>query len=153
GTIAAVEADFSPNAIAICLALAQRDCVVVPLTGSVAAKKAEFLEIAEVEVVFSIDAHDTVLLTRLARSAKHPFYATLRERGHPGLVLFSSGSTGKSKAAVHDLAGILEKFKVPRHSFRAISFLLYDHIGGVNTMLYTLSNAGCMVTLQDRSPD
>ena len=29
----------------------------------------------------------------------------------PGLVLFSSGSTGKSKAAVHDLAGILEKFR------------------------------------------
>jgi len=54
---------------------------------------------------------------------------------------------------VHDLAGILEKFKTPRHSRRAISFLLYDHIGGVNTMLYVLSNAGCMVTVQERNPD
>src|SRR5262249_30190162 len=52
-----------------------------------------------------------------------------------------------------DLGGILEKFRTPRHARRAISFLLYDHIGGVNTMLYTLSNAGCLVTVRDRSPD
>jgi long-chain acyl-CoA synthetase len=153
GTIAAVEADFSPNAVALFLALAERHCVFVPLTNSVAGKKAEFLEVAEAEAVFSIDEGDEARLTHLPRGATHPFYAALRERGHPGLVLFSSGSTGKSKAAVHDLAGILEKFKTPRHSLRAISFLLYDHIGGVNTMLYTLSNAGCMVTVRDRSPD
>ena len=153
GAVVAVEADFSPNAVALFLALAERRCVFVPLTSSVAAKRAEFLEIAEVEVVYAIDERDEARLTKLSRGATHPFYATLRERGHPGLVLFSSGSTGKSKAAVHDLGGILEKFKVPRHSLRAISFLLYDHIGGVNTMLYTLSNAGCMVTVRDRSPD
>jgi len=153
GTIVAVEADFSPNAVALFLALAERGCVFVPLTSSVAAKKAEFLEIGEVEIVFSIDDRDEVRLIRLGGGAGHPLYAALRERGHPGLVLFSSGSTGKSKAAVHDLAGILEKFKTPRHSRRAISFLLYDHIGGVNTMLYVLSNAGCMVTVQERNPD
>ncbi len=153
GTVTAVEADFSPNAVALFLALAERGCVLTPLTTSVAAQKAEFLEIGEVEAVFSIDERDEARLTRLGRVATHPLYAALRERGHPGLVLFSSGSTGKSKAAVHDLAGILEKFRTPRHSLRALSFLLYDHIGGVNTMLYTLSNAGCMVTVRDRSPD
>ena len=31
--------------------------------------------------------------------------------------------------------------------------MLYDHIGGINTMLYTLSNAGCLVTVDERSPD
>jgi len=77
----------------------------------------------------------------------------LRKNGHPGLVLFSSGSTGKSKASVHDMTDLLEKFKISRHSRRAITFLLYDHIGGVNTMLYTLSNGGCIITVQDRSPD
>jgi acyl-CoA synthetase (AMP-forming)/AMP-acid ligase II len=34
-----------------------------------------------------------------------------------------------------------------------LSFLLFDHIGGINTMLYALSNGGCMVTLEDRAPD
>jgi acyl-CoA synthetase (AMP-forming)/AMP-acid ligase II len=77
----------------------------------------------------------------------------LKRKAHPGLILFSSGSTGKSKAAVHDFVPLLEKFKVPRHVFRTVSFLLFDHIGGINTLLYTLSNGGCVVTVQDRSPD
>jgi len=153
GAVVAVEADFSPNAVALFLALAERRCVFVPLTSAVGANRQEFLDVAEVESVFSIDERDDARKVSLARRATHPLYAALRERNHPGLVLFSSGSTGKSKAAVHDLAGILEKFKTPRHSLRAVSFLLYDHIGGVNTMLYTLSNGGCMVTLRDRSPD
>ena len=54
---------------------------------------------------------------------------------------------------MHDLTGILEKFKVRRYTQRAITFLLYDHIGGVNTMLYSLSNGGCIITVQDRSPE
>lgn len=89
----------------------------------------------------------------MPHSANHEYYQQLRNMNHPGLILFSSGSTGKSKAAVHDLSGILEKFKTPRHALRSITFLLYDHIGGVNTMLYNLSNAGCIVTVQGRSPD
>jgi acyl-coenzyme A synthetase/AMP-(fatty) acid ligase len=85
--------------------------------------------------------------------AQHPLYQHLRAAGHPGLVLFSSGSTGASKAAVHDLVPLLAKFKTRRHSLRTVSFLLFDHIGGVNTALYTLSNAGCLIVLRDRSPD
>jgi long-chain acyl-CoA synthetase len=48
---------------------------------------------------------------------------------------------------------LLEKFKVRRQRLRTISFLLYDHIGGINTMLYTLANGGCLITLRDRNPD
>ena len=153
GAVAAIEADFSPNAIALFLALTDHACILVPLTSSVAAKKEEFVEIAQVEVSFTVDENDHVQISKLPGSATHEFYQQLRDKQHPGLVLFSSGSTGKSKAAVHDLNGILEKFKVPRHSLRSITFLLYDHIGGVNTMLYNLSNAGCIITVQERSPD
>jgi acyl-CoA synthetase (AMP-forming)/AMP-acid ligase II len=69
------------------------------------------------------------------------------------VVLFSSGSTGSIKAAVHDLEGILKKFRSPRRAWRTIPFLLYDHIGGLNTMLYALFNGGCLVTVQERTPD
>lgn len=84
---------------------------------------------------------------------RHPLYLELRGRAHPGLILFSSGSTGKNKASLHDLVPFLEKFKVPRQALRTITFLLFDHIGGLNTLLYTLSNAGCVIAVEDRSPD
>ena len=139
--------------MALFLALIERGTILVPLTSSLAAQRGELIDTAEVEWIINVDAQDQATATQRAMTAQHEFYARLRDAGHPGLVLFSSGSTGKSKAAVHDLLGILEKFHVPRHRLRTISFLLYDHIGGINTMLYTLSNHGCLVTVQDRTPD
>jgi long-chain acyl-CoA synthetase len=153
GSVVILEADFSPNAVAFFLALIEHNCVLVPLTKSVEAKKAEFIQIAEGEVRIAIAEDDSVIFERLPNHATHNLYSVLRARQHPGLILFSSGSTGKSKAALHDLTGILEKFKVRRNKQRTITFLLYDHIGGVNTMLYTLSNGGCIITMQDRSPE
>jgi len=153
GAVVALEADFSPNAVALFLALAEHACVLVPLTSSVAMKKQEFLDVAQCEYIIQIDSADQVTIDGLPRRADHEYYRRLRDLQHPGLILFSSGSTGKSKAAVHDLTGILEKFKTRRFAQRAITFLLYDHIGGVNTMLHILSNGGCIVTVQDRSPE
>ena len=153
GSVVVVEADFSPNAVALFLALVEAACIFVPLTSATAAARDEFMEISQCEVCFKLDEQDQFRVTRLERAASHELYAKLRSLGHPGLVLFSSGSTGKSKAAVHDMLPLLEKFKVPRHRLRTVAFLLYDHIGGINTLLYTLANGGTLVTVNDRSPD
>jgi long-chain acyl-CoA synthetase len=153
GEIVVLEADFSPNSVTLFLALSDHGCILVPLTDSVRARRDEYISTAQGEVCISIDGEDEVTISRLSRRAAHPLYRRLRTERHPGLVLFSSGSTGESKAAVHDLLWLLKKFKVRRHSYRTVTFLLYDHIGGVNTMLYTLANAGCIVTVGERTPD
>ena len=153
GSIAIVEADFSPNSVALLLALIEHGCIFVPITTAVAAKRDEFINIAEGEILFKIDKNDKVTISKSKCNSNHEIYQRLKETGHPGLVLFSSGSTGESKASVHDITSILEKFKVRRHTLRAITFLLYDHIGGFNTLLYILSNAGLIVTVSNRNPD
>ena len=152
GTVTVLETDFTPSSVALFLALVEKACILIPLSGSVEAKKKEFIDIAQGEVQFSIDRDDQEKITELPSSADHQLYGQLRRRQHPGLVLFSSGSTGKSKAIVHDFSKLLEKFKKPRKSMRTIPFLLFDHIGGINTLFYTLSNTGCIVSVQDRSP-
>ena len=153
GAIVSLEADFSPSAVALLLALIEHGAVLVPLTSSVEEKKPEFRDIAEVGFRLEIDAADQVRVAATGRVAEHPLLRQLQAQRHPGLVLFSSGSTGKSKAALHDIVPMLEKFKVARHSLRTITFLLFDHIGGFNTLLYNLSNTGCVVTVSDRRPD
>jgi acyl-CoA synthetase (AMP-forming)/AMP-acid ligase II len=153
GTVVILEADFSPNSIALFLALTDHGCILVPLTESVKAKRAAFISIAQGEIACAIDKEDAITISSLSNTATHPLYQQLRGERHPGLVLFSSGSTGESKAGVHDLLWLLDKFKVRRRSLRTITFLLYDHIGGINTMLHTLANGGCLVTVRERSPD
>jgi len=153
GSVVALDADFTPNSIALFLALTDRHSIVVPLTASVRLLKDEFLKISEAEILINVTDDDSVEFKTLSNHAQHDIYGTLRRRDHPGLVLFSSGSTGKNKAALHDLSLILEKFHTPRHRLRTITFLLFDHIGGVNTMLYQLSNGGTIVTTMDRHPD
>ena len=153
GSVVSLEADFSPSAISLMLALMEHRCIIVPLTASVEARKPEFCEIAQVEAVARIGGDDEVEFSRTSRAAQHDLLVQLKETGRPGLVLFSSGSTGKSKAAVHDFGPLLEKFKVRRRQLRTMCFLLFDHIGGVNTLLYTLANAGCVVTVRERLPE
>ncbi len=153
GTVVSLEADFSPRAIALMLVLIERNCILVPLTSSVESQKPEFRDVAQAEVIIAVSPDDEPDFSRTGVTADHSVLTGLKQAGHPGLVLFSSGSTGKSKAAVHDFVPMLEKYQVPRHSLRTITFLLFDHIGGVNTLLYNLSNAGCVVTVQDRRPE
>jgi acyl-coenzyme A synthetase/AMP-(fatty) acid ligase len=92
------------------------------------------------------------MIERTARHAQHPLYDALHKREAPGLVLFSSGSTGNNKAVVHDFHLLLRKFQQSRRPWRTLLFLGLDHIGGINTLFYTLSNGGMAVVPADRSP-
>jgi acyl-CoA synthetase (AMP-forming)/AMP-acid ligase II len=153
GSVVSLEADHSLNGIALFLVLIERASIIVPLTSSVEARKPDFRRIAEVEAVIRIDAADRARMSLTGVKATHLTLLELRKQGRAGLVLFSSGSTGEPKAAVHDLLNILEKFRTQRSTARTMVFLLFDHIGGINTMLHVLSNTGCMITLQDRRPE
>jgi acyl-coenzyme A synthetase/AMP-(fatty) acid ligase len=152
GAVVALEADFSPSAIALFLALVEHNCIIVPLTPSVERQKSEFRRIAQVEWAVQFADEDCGVIEEFSHVVDNPHLLQVRQRNVPGLVLFSSGSTGKSKGAVHDLSLLLEKFKVRRTAFTAITFLMMDHIGGINTLLAALSNGGTIVPTQSRTP-
>jgi acyl-coenzyme A synthetase/AMP-(fatty) acid ligase len=153
GTVVGLEGDFSPNSIALLLALAERGAIVVPHRSADPAGLEGRQELAQAEVLIRVDSVDGVLVEHTNREASHELYGELRRRGHPGLVLFSSGTSGQPTAAVHDMTFLLEKFEVRRPALSALAFLLFDHMGGINTMLHTLSNGATLVSTGDRAPD
>ncbi len=153
GNVVALEGDYSPRVVALLLALIDRGCIIVPLTNTVETQKPRFKEVAEVQKSFVFGEGDTWQALSYPVEIRHPFNRQLIDLGDPGLVLFSSGSTGEPKGALHNFARLLEKFKVRRHTLRAITFLLLDHIGGINTLLYILSNTGTIIAIEDRNPD
>jgi acyl-coenzyme A synthetase/AMP-(fatty) acid ligase len=77
----------------------------------------------------------------------------LRKDGHPGIIFFSSGTTGRPKAILHDFEKFVAKFATPRPALRTLNFLLFDHAGGINTLLHTLFNKGAVVVPGERSPE
>ena len=92
-------------------------------------------------------------LSRTGRRSEHPLIQTLRERQSPGLIIFTSGSTGKSKVVVHDFGRVIEKFEKPKTTARTLSFLLFDHIGGINTLVQTLTSGGALIIPADHDPE
>lgn len=151
GTVIALSADYSPQSIALLSALLELGCIVAPLTPAFARQKAEFFQIAEVSTELVVSEDDRVSFVPVGNSASHPLLRAVGEAG--GLILFSSGSAGKAKAVVHDGARLLRKYQTPRRATVTIPFMLFDHIGGINTVLHTLSSGGTAVIAPDRSPE
>lgn len=85
---------------------------------------------------------------------KHAIIENLFRQNHAGLVLFSSGSTGKPKAMVHDLDTLISSFeaKKPR-KLNMLLFLLFDHIGGINTLLNILATLSTAIIPRERNSD
>jgi acyl-CoA synthetase (AMP-forming)/AMP-acid ligase II len=152
GSVVTLDAEFSPNAVALFVALADRGAIVVPRSRANRHDGQRAGELAQATDRIEVDEADAVRFQTTGRVATHALYRELAERGHPGLVMFSSGSSGEPKAAVHDLALLLEKFQRRRPPLSAIAFLMFDHLGGVNTMLHALSNGAAIVSPADRSP-
>ena len=151
GAVVSFDGDYSPQSISLLLALTKNKNIIVPLSRDSRNHFSEFREIAATEYDISLK-EGRAALTKTERNAEHPIYQQLREMKSPGLVLFSSGSTGKSKAIVQDLNKLMEKFRTPRKPLRMLIFLQLDHIGGINSLLYTLANNGTIIVSDNRTP-
>jgi acyl-CoA synthetase (AMP-forming)/AMP-acid ligase II len=150
GAVLALEADFGVPGIALLLAAIERGAIVVPIAPTSAERAAQWLEVAQVE--FRVRAGGGPA-TPTGRHADHPLYARLRAAGHGGLVLFTSGSTGEPKATLHDWTRLLGKYRTRRHRLRTVLFLLFDHIGGIDTLFQALSNGSAVIVPAGRTPE
>jgi acyl-CoA synthetase (AMP-forming)/AMP-acid ligase II len=151
GSVVAFDGDYGRGAVSLMVALVMDGQVAVPVSRETAAAHGELMTLAGAG--YYIADPDTVpRLDTLDPVPPHAYYQTLRQRRHPGLVLFTSGSTGAPKGAVHDIEVLLRKFQVPRQAYRTLAFLQLDHIGGLNTLFYTLANGGTLVFATERAP-
>jgi long-chain acyl-CoA synthetase len=149
GDVVALIGDFTPDCINTLLRLIDLKTILVPLSPETSASFPYYFEQAGVDVVIEGGA------VRRIREAPygHPFLQALRDQQHAGLILFSSGTTGQPKAILHDFERFLVRFRSNRPALRTLNFLLFDHIGGINTLLHTIFNRGLVVVPSGRTPD
>ena len=151
GKVVAVQADYNPESITLMLALIENENIFVPFSFSNKDVEKK-IKISEAEYFIKFK-HTSFCLEKTGIKSNHNLITELKDINHPGIIIFSSGSTGEPKAAIHDFTKLLNKFKIERTPLRTINFLLFDHWGGLNTLLYIFSNAGVVGVPTERTPE
>lgn len=151
-SVVGVHGEFSRATISLTLALIQARAIVVPFTTSVEDQVARLSAIAGLEAMYRLKPVSEIEFGKSVVGAPNALIAQFRQRRVPGLVVFTSGSTGDPKGILHDLESVIEKFLTPRSPRKTILFLLMDHFGGQNTVLSSLAYGGTAVCLTSRAP-
>ena len=152
GSVCGVLGDHTVDAFVAMLAAWQEGLVVTPICSLPDDRYEAYLASAFAELVVSFTPSGDAQIERRAISGQNTLLSHFRQQSVPGLVLFSSGSTGESKAILWNAERLIERHRAVTQAPRTLMMLRLDHIGGLNTLLYSLSGGGTIVVIAERDP-
>lgn len=137
--------DYSFYNLALFFALYENKNIIVPITSNIKKVQDDFIEESFCQTIIKTDEKN-LLIQNLKTISSHNMIDNLIEKNSSGLILFSSGSTGKPKAMVHNLDTLIDSFKDKKEkSMNMLVFLMFDHIGGLNTVFNALCMGACLI--------
>lgn len=147
--------DFDPLVVAGLFALWLKKCIVVPLSYDSVVDVQHIRNTVSADYLLYFDFEEkkfTVEKLDSSSDLNDANLSRLSKDERPGLILFSSGSTGVPKGLVYDLDTVVLKYRHARIlQQKSISFLMLDHFGGINTLFHLFASRSCILFLKDRS--
>lgn len=150
GQVVALIGEFSFASLASMLALLFCKATVIPLTREAHARLGQYVD--QLGPDYLIDTYGADGAPRAIAPAERAWRAILpADTG--ALIVFTSGSTGVPKAIVHDIDALCYRYLAKKEPLSSICFLLFDHMGGINTVLFLLFRGGTAVNVAERQVD
>lgn len=155
GSNVVILSDYSLDSIALFIACATMSVIVIPIISNNEQEIEEKLVASGAQFILTLENASLIIKqANLYMEESNPLCESIRQKKHSGLILFSSGSTGKPKAMLHDLSVLLDTYKNKKQKKLSIMiFLLFDHIGGINTLFNALSMGAKAVIPDNRNAD
>jgi acyl-coenzyme A synthetase/AMP-(fatty) acid ligase len=154
GDVVAIISDYSFESIALFFALYENKNIIIPITTKISSDISEKLSVTNCKYAIYIENSELRYEEFKIDVTEQQLISNLKTTQSSGLILFSSGSTGKPKAMIHNLDKLIDSFQGKRgKALTFLIFLMFDHIGGLNTLLNCLSMGLTMVFPVNRNPD
>lgn len=152
--VVAILSDYNFYAVSLFFALYQKQAIIVPIVSNNNEEIEKRLRVVKPDVVIKLNGINLTVESKKDNPARHAMIQTLCENQQPGLVLFSSGSTGEPKAMIHNLENFANSYQGKKQKkINMLAFLMFDHIGGLNTLFNTLAIGAKIVFPSTRNPD
>ncbi len=154
GEVVFILGDYSFDSISLFFSLALNGNIIVPITSDNEQEVFERIQVAQPNWIFNLRTRQERQFESNQTLIRHQLLVSLIQTESSGLVLFSSGSTGKPKAMVHNLDNLLlNYFDRKSKEINFLVFLMFDHIGGLNTLFNCLSMGATITIPPNRNPD
>lgn len=149
-SVIAIRLDSALESLAALFAIARSKQIALPLSAEEPiAEQEEKLHLAGAR--FVLDDEGLQPLEDVKNAPK--LIDVLSDRSHAGLILFSSGTSGRPKGMLHDFDELLKRYqRVKTRSDRTVQLLLTDHIGGLDSAFRTLFSGSALIIPEERAP-
>lgn len=146
--------DYTFHSVALLICLSEYPINIIPLVNTTDIEYQDKVQSVEPNYILSFDSTNSLMIHFIADAGELDFFNEVTSKGDTGVVLFSSGTTGKPKVMIQNFSKLIKSIHKPRRqkSLVFILLLMFDHIGGINTLLNCLISGTPFVIPKDRNP-
>ena len=150
-----IYSDYTFHSISLLISLSDLNVNIIPLVKTTESEYQEKVESVNPHLILSFNDYNKLIIRKSKLIPnKEDVFNDVINKGDTGIILFSSGTTGKPKVMIQNLTKIISSIKIPRRqkSLKFIILLMFDHIGGINTLFNCLINGSPFIIPEDKSP-
>ena len=150
-----IYSDYTFYSVSLLISLSQMNVNIIPIVKTTELEYNEKVSSVSPNLILSFNKKNDLNFKYInTENNSDKLFNQVTSIGDTGIILFSSGTTGTPKVMVQNFSSLISSISIPKRqkSLKFIILLMFDHIGGLNTLLNCLISGTTFVIPYDRNP-